>query len=516
MDYVRTPFYQTAQEVKESTDYGRYRAANCTRFPQKNYKPYQLFALRTRLQPLINKHFGLKSNGDAKYIVRFNQVRLNDRLIVVVRLHRGVRVDNPEDDIVKLTKINHQYVQSAVDWITSREPDLSLLINDDTTFMFNSLKPGEKTLIPNCWSQQITKFLSFSSHIRPHSRRQTQYQIPGIYVDLSRMIDYRKSYNDIYINIVRQINLMYEDGFLSLPTYFDVKRLDNWQTKPIGLNIPLTTSEENDPGRMVLFRARWRDTRLSGPAGGIVPFLQKHLVRGSNQVLIDIGNDDAITRHRVAKTFRGHFSAADYRFRNNFVEVKADNLIRAQQAASLVEKSKLMPVGKVITMYGRDPRQFNTYLTRFPTSDSKLKISMLGYQVDDSRNLYCLSCQIPYESNPQYYYEALSNWYKQVINQVEVPPIIPAVPLPIAKPVDISPIIYPPVVLEEKPKLSIKTALKPVYLKVAVPKIRPSVILPGKLPPTISFPTLPTLPQQVYPQMTSILTSLGIPAAAAA
>src|SRR6056297_1440010 len=128
MDYINTPFYETLPEVKYPSEYSRNPASNCTRFPQKNFRPYQLFALRTRLQPLIDKKFGLKPDGGARYIVRFERLRINDRLEVVIRLHHGIRVDSSTDGIAKLNSADYDYVRSAVNWIIGHEPDLSLLI----------------------------------------------------------------------------------------------------------------------------------------------------------------------------------------------------------------------------------------------------------------------------------------------------------------------------------------------------------------------------------------------------
>ena len=44
--YLRTPYYQTRTNTT---------SGGCIRFPQTNYQPYNLYALRTRLEPLATK-----------------------------------------------------------------------------------------------------------------------------------------------------------------------------------------------------------------------------------------------------------------------------------------------------------------------------------------------------------------------------------------------------------------------------------------------------------------------------
>lgn len=501
--YVPTPFYQTLLEPVNPTRFNRNKAYNCTRFPQKNYKPYQLFALRTRLQPLINKHFGLKSNGDARYIVRFNQKRLNNRLVVVVNLHSGEITDIPDDDIVQLTESDYNYVKSAIDWITGIEPDLSLLISNDTIFMSNTFNISNQEFISNCWSRSIISFLSFSSHIRPHMRDPKNYQVGGLYVDLSHMVNFKQAYDDIYLDSVKRINQMYESGFISLPTSFDSGRLINWGTYPIGLNKSIDINEEYDLSRKVLFRPRWTDKRLTDPVGGVVAFLQKHIGRGSDQVLLNIGGSDPITRHKVAKTFQGFISVIKYKFIGDMVEVEANDLNTAQKLATLVERSKTMPVGRLITIYGSDPRQFNTYLARFPSSNSSLKIDMLGYRTDDSRDNYCISCKIPYESDPDFYYNALTNWYNRNVNQIEVPPLIaPYVAIKSPEAVEIPSQI--PKIRIKKPGPIVKEIMQPIYFDIEKPRAKPSIMLPK----------LHEFLPQLKPSISTILSSVGIPATA--
>jgi hypothetical protein len=482
MDYIPTPFYKTTPESRLNIGEVRHPSSTCSRFPQANYRPYQLFALRTRLQPLVNKRYSSDQPGVAAYIVRYDTKMLNNKLTVVIKLLDG-------DEYLKMKAEDYTYFQRAVDWLTGNEPDVALLISNSTIFMSNLLADTGKSLISDCWSQGIMKYLAFSPNIRPHTRKSGRFQVAGLYVDLSRMADYRGAYNKLYMDSAKRIDYMYQDGYISLPVGFDPKRLAKWQVSAAGPKQPLYSFEINDTMRPVLFRAMWKDNRLTKPVGGLVPFLQKHLIEDSNRVLIDIGSDGIIRRHQVAKTFKGYFTVEDYVFKYNFVEIRADNLARAQLAASLVQRSTSMPVGKVITMRNTHPNIFNTYLAMFPSGNTSLKIDMIGYVVSGGQ--YNLSCQIPYEANPTYYYKALTRWYEAEINGQVVEPLIKS-----------SPALETKLSISEPPLISIP--IKPLYLnaKIERPLIStpPSIIKPR---PIIQMPNLNALG--------SILNTVGIP-----
>jgi len=512
MDYINTPFYETLPEVKYPSEYSRNPASNCTRFPQKNFRPYQLFALRTRLQPLIDKKFGLKPDGGARYIVRFERLRINDRLEVVIRLHHGIRVDSSTDGIAKLNSADYDYVRSAVNWIIGHEPDLSLLINKNSQFITNILNDNDQSMISNCWSSQIIEFLSLHPILRPHIRPADRYQTAGLYIDLSRRINYRQDYNDIYLNVVRSINKMYNDGLMPLSAKVDLNRLNRWEVKSVGLNIPLTISEDNDASRKALYRATWKDKRLTDPVGGMIPFLEKHLVRNNKKILLDIEDDGPLIRHKISRGISGLMGVDKYIFRGTMLEVEVEDLKSAQIVADMVDRSKFIPVGRVVTIYANDPRQFNTFLLSFPSSDSKLRIDMRGYRVDDSSYLYCLSCHIPLSGNPSFYYKALNRWYNRVINQVSTEPLIKA-----------KSIVKPSIELP-----SIKPATEPTISK------RPTITLPKmeipyqlfdnlgkKQQPIPQMPSIPEMPGKpisisTTPMMASLYNNIGIPTMAMA
>lgn len=518
LDFIRTPFYKTRLDLRPTSHHDRYPASACTRLPQRNYKAYQLFALKTRLQPLVDKRFAHIGG----LIVNYQSKMIDDKIMVIIKLYDG-------EDYFNIESNDHQYLQDAVNYITGNDPDVSLLIADDSQLLYTSINmlDSEKQLIPNCWMQNIIKHLSFSAHLRPHHRQKTRFETAGIYVDLSRTLDYQEFFDNTYLSAIGRIRDMYGYGYFSLPTAYDIDALAKWGVVPIGLNIEIYKEDIGDETRPVLFRANWYDLRLTQPVGGMVPFLQKHLIGGSNKVLIEVGGTDVLTRHRIAKRFQGYFSVRDYMFKDKMVEVKVNNLKEARRAASLVKRAKTLPVGKVISIHFQKSEQFNLFLYLFPENNNPEKsglvgVDMLGYVTDDQRNKYCLSVQVPYYANMNHYYKMLNRWYReQTIAEVGIPlirtapptrPVIPAKPSLVIPP--IKPFIKPPLI--KIPPITIPSLVSPTKPYIKPPKL---FIKPPLVPSIFPFPKegrislAPAGPSPaIQPPLASTLTGLiGVP-----
>jgi hypothetical protein len=479
-DYIRTPFYRTVAE--DGNEDINPQVVNSDRLPHSNYRPYQLFALRTRFQPIVNRLYPSEFEGEAKYAVRYNMRMLDGKLTNVIQLYDG-------NDYLMMKGRDRMYLQQGVDWILGHNPDMSLLLSNTTLFMSNSLTEGPHTLISDHWTRRMVRFLRFNSDYRAHIRPASEYQIHGLYIDLSMRADYQQSYNNLYMGIARRINQLYNDGYIVLPISFNSLRLKKW-----GLASSRRVPSNTENGtRNVAFHPIWKDRRLTDPVGGPVAFLHKHVVTESNLVLIDTGSDDIIRRHQVAKSFES--SGIRIRFRNNFVEVEVDNLRMAQRAAYLVDLSKHIVIGKVFNMYASQPRLFNTILTVYPISNSTLEIQaedMIGYQIDDPEYRYCLSCQVPYESDAEYYYKALNRWYQNYINNEPVVPLIVGTEVEIP----IEPQIVRPVVIEPR----------------IVERQRPKIELDdlGRILTDLGKPNKVEIVQPRLPPISGILTNLGL------
>lgn len=395
--YLLTPYYQIRANITLGT---------CGRYPERNYTPYSLFALRTRLEPLA--HQRLKT----PVLIHFDQEYLDQRLKVTVEFYTSGRP-------VALSSHHQKYLQKALDHITGNEPGISLLISEGSKWTADdiTLTPSQQSVIPKWWVNEMSKFLTMASRLRLHYRPKKEYQIPGIYIDLSQFDSHTSFFKNIYMNSIDQLNSMYALGYLSLPRGFDPDRLKKWGIKSLKI-VPVEDSLER-----TVFYPNWKDERLTNPVGGFVPFLDKHIIHKSNQVLLEIGGD-LLIRHQVAITFRRFIGTDKYIFKGKFVQVEVTNLVEAQTAASLVSASKRIPVGKLITFQFSSRGRLNTYLLVLNnlTNQAKKEIGLAGleiqgYQIDDPRSPYCLSCQIPYSANSYYYQGLIRNWVRNETTQ---------------------------------------------------------------------------------------------------
>nr|QBK90729.1 MAG: hypothetical protein LCPAC201_00300 [Pithovirus LCPAC201] len=411
--YLLTPYYQIKSDITLGT---------CGRYPERNYTSYSLFALKTRLEPLARKR--LKT----PVLIHFDQVDLNQRLKVTVEFYT---MGEP----ISLSDHHQKYLQEALDYITGHEPGLSLLISKGSKWVVNdiTLTSRQQTVIPKWWVNEVSKFLSMASRLRPHYRPKNEYQTAGIYVDLSQFDSHNSFFKNIYLNSVEQLNSMYTLGYMSLPRGFELDRLKKWKMKSLKL-IP-----DSDSLKRTIFYPDWKDQRLTNPVGGLVSFLDKHVVHHSDQVLLEIGQD-LLIRHQVAITFKMLIPSDKYIFRGKFVQVEAANLNEAQTAASLVDISKNIPVGKVITFQFSSRGRLNLYLTVLNnlTDQDKKEIGLIGleiqgYRIDDPQTPYCLSCQIPYSANSFYYQGLIRDWVRNQTTQAsQLEKFLPKV-LPIEK-----------------------------------------------------------------------------------
>ena len=407
--YLLTPYYQIKSNITLGT---------CGRYPERNYTSYSLFALRTRLEPLARKR--LKT----PVLIHFDQEYLDRRLKVTVEFYTSGKP-------ISLSTHHQKYLQEALDYIVGHDPGLSLLISKGSKWLVDdiTLTSRQQTIIPKWWVNEVSKFLLMASRLRPHYRPEKEYQIAGIYIDLSQFDSHTSFFKKVYLNSIDQLNSMYALGYMSLPRGFHSERLEKWKIKSLKL------VSDFDSLKRTLFYPDWEDQRLTNPVGGLVPFLDKHIVHSSDQVLLEIGQN-LLIRHQVAISFRRSIPSNKYTFRGKFVQVEATSLAEARTAASLVDISKTIPIGKVITFQFSSKGRLNLYLTVLNnlTDQDKKEIGLIGleiqgYRIDDPQTPYCLSCQIPYNVNSYYYQGLIRNWVRNQTSQADqLKSFLPKVP----------------------------------------------------------------------------------------
>jgi hypothetical protein len=204
---------------------------------------------------------------------------------------------------------------------------------------------------------------------------------------------------------------MYEAGYVSVPKSLSAN--ESWQIFPM--------SSQNEYN---IFRPVWRDERLTTPVGGLTHFVMKHFVRGSNQVLIEVGSSP-LFRHAVAKTFQR--VDTKYTFKQNFVEVEVQSLAEAQTMASLVDLARTVYVPKILNFSFPSVNWYNLYvlllvnMTEQEKIDSGLEgIEIIGYTTDVPGEKYSMSIQIPIHANASYYEKLIWRWLKEQTLDIKV------------------------------------------------------------------------------------------------
>lgn len=418
-DFIRTPYYRQPYLVQSGGPHlqldpieiplidSELKPAYDQEF-DSNYTPYQLHVLRTNLDPLLAKYYNSAQTGQY-YFVRFDRRMLDSKYTVVVTVHDGLNQ-------VKLSEPDRLFLKQAVDDILETRHNLTLLFSNQTFFTTNSLVKQEldnretKKIIPNSWIMKISKHIVFDKTLRAHYRPDDEFTVGGIYANLSGAVDYNKVYANLNFNIMRNINYMYKRGFVSLPTeLIDDEQLLKWGVRSLNES-DIDIKNHNN----LLFSPAWKDTRLTGPVGGVVEFIQKHVIQKSNKVLLDLGSESAAVRHQVSRAFQSTFGLEEYIFKGRWVEVLADNINIAQKAASLINMSRNIPASNIITINSADKLHVESYIYLFHKSSNNVPgVHIAGYITNDDYNKYCLSCQIPVNSNHNYYLNKIEEWYTE-------------------------------------------------------------------------------------------------------
>ena len=398
--YLMTPYYRLRAEVELNPQRSRRDNDGTLKY---NYSPYDLFVIKTRLEPFIQVRL------DPRILIRFVSRYLNDRMRMTIELWRG-------DEAIVLNDRLHHYLQQVVDYITSNYANHCLLLVHGLSWNVNRQRGGSpccRAPLPQWWVNSTLPFLGISPHFQPQYRPPSEYSLGGVLVDLSKAEPYSDIYRRMLIKATDRLTEMYQLGFLSLPSDFDNEALARWQVSSI---FPLDTSLYEDI-KQALFRADWADNRLTEPVGGMIAFLEKHLIRGSSMLWLRIGRDIE-PRYQVTRMFRRYgLSSLRYRFLDDMVEVDVADLDEARIIAGLVQEAKTIIVESMITIQFADRDWYNVNLALLSDLSEEAKIEMglvglkiMGYMLADDSYPYCLALEIPTEAEPNFYYEVVRLW----------------------------------------------------------------------------------------------------------
>ncbi len=451
--YLVTPYYHTRNNYAgEKSDVAI--LAGEDNFPHLNYRPYNLFVLRTRLEPILRKRLPYP------VMINFDTYRLDHKLTVIIELRR-------KGQIVDIETHHRKYLQDMINKITADEPQFCLLLGEDSQWVINDgLTNDSQSLIPASWVKELMPFLSFNPYLRAFYRNAIDGQASGIYLDLSRVDAYASFYRVLYQGTIRRLEEMYVKGFLAVPSSINTALLEKW-----GL---VRVSEDNlddlSQVRKYLVWPHWQDKRLTDPVGGMVPFSQRHLWQNRNSMLLEVG-ENLYDRHRVSKYLAMYRPDLEFRFCGSQVRVAISNLADAWQVAALVDSSRNGKVGRIGVLSFPNRSMYNLYLTYAYTMTTEDKNNngldesdIRGYKTDDETRPYWISIEMPFYANSQYYVTQFKKYVWTNIAQeagqiAEIVPTISKISVPI-----------PSLVPQFKP------ALKPIIPAVALPGVEPHAL----------------------------------------
>lgn len=227
-----TSYYSTIQEDD----------SNCQSEPIAEYKPYNLFSLRTKIVPYMRKLLKMKTLD-----VRFGRHEDNDKLYVTIVPQDG-NGDIPLSDI---SSDDLRKIQGQIDYETSERRDYSLVYCTDLSDFVGIEKSWILTMIP---------LLDIPDDY--YGNYEIIDGIGYLYLNLTTSESYSTDYNDILASIVKQLTTMYEEGYVLGANKIE----DDWM---------LERMDTDDFVSLGYYKPSWINKRL---APNPVKFLQDLIV----------------------------------------------------------------------------------------------------------------------------------------------------------------------------------------------------------------------------------------------
>lgn len=195
--HVLTPYFYPQLNVTATT---------CSEEEDSNYREYNLFCLKTRLRPFLEKR------NLSKLTIEFIPVQRGSRIYIGLRL-----VDAGER--VTLSPKDQHALEEKVKEITTVNRTYCLLYSSDADIYLDERFCRQK--IPSYWILSLLPYLPIDPVINP-------YLDDGyLYVDLSIYLDYDVKYQELYAEIERHLKQLYRQGAIVCNSTF----AQQWQLK---------------------------------------------------------------------------------------------------------------------------------------------------------------------------------------------------------------------------------------------------------------------------------------------
>ena len=229
--HALTPYFYPVITVSPTT---------CTEEPSPNYKEYNLFCLKTRLRPFINRHLGPRYSLGFVPIVRGQ------------RVYMGVRLTDAGEEVL-LTSRQTRLLEEKVKESTTVDVNACILFSGDVDIYLQ--RPSCSPRLPRGWILSILPYLPIDRIVNPYVDDQ------HLYVDLSIYSDYNIRYNKMYDEIEESLRQYYLLGAVACNATF----AEVWQLAP---NVLYGREEISNEGELLEDEA---DVQLTDGYGIYIP-----------------------------------------------------------------------------------------------------------------------------------------------------------------------------------------------------------------------------------------------------
>ena len=352
---ILTPYYQTVLNRKFN---------ECVEEPDYNFNSYNLFCLKTRLLPRVQKIvgndidilYGLKQaeNKNIIYttVVLVNYQTVSEKNQVELNVNQSI-------EEVQLTQDQRKQIQKDVDEITTKNADACLLMSFNEALVDEGGK-----IVPVNWLEKIVPYVQIDGKLNSFVNEYGLHLILTAYTGSVIPYTYLEKYNQVLLDVRSQIISMYKAGYLYIYPYNNRDQLiEKWDLEMV--------DQEG-----FLYRPRWYDLRITKD---LVKFLQSR-IRGEKTISVSIGYN-LVYRHMVAQALKGKNIVFNYE--NVIIYVK--NLTETRQILAILFNAIIEAKGQVSTYLFSDPNQIKNYV-----AENNVE-SYVIYKTEDRWKPYTLS-----------------------------------------------------------------------------------------------------------------------------
>lgn len=298
-----------------------------SKYPGLNAHPYTIFALRTRVE---HDHKVSKWNIKNRGRVKSRRLHYNNRMTYFLVLNRV------KDG--KIESVNKKWLQSTVDFWTTRYPDYCAVLSDKYPTGLNPKKP-----LPEWWINEILPRFDITEIFRkslfPEKKNpdidnydwfydsgtiyvqlvdpdnientggytplegdllstgeQAVFREEGYYGDYSR---YKERFLELQYQLVKELEKMYHQGVMPLDPNMDSELIENWNLIPHSIHPEL-------------FLPNWLDHRITG-FDGVVNTLRRQSSEWKshwdNKIIFTKISQFDVVKHNLATWYAKKFNS---------------------------------------------------------------------------------------------------------------------------------------------------------------------------------------------------------------